>query len=178
MAKITRVCLIGPESTGKSRLAERLAQHFGATWLPEHAREYAEQRENKLTSDDVEQIARGHMKTEDRRPRTEDLVILDTDLISTVVYARHYYGKVPQWIVEEARKRRADLYLLLGTDVPWIADSARDTGGEGRQDLFDAFGAALDEFECEWVIMSGDWEERFRSSVAAISGNRPPATGN
>jgi HTH-type transcriptional regulator, transcriptional repressor of NAD biosynthesis genes len=178
LAKITRVCLIGPESTGKSRLAERLAQHFGATWIREFAREYAEGRGNRLSYDDCEAIARGQIALLEIGGMAAALQILDTDLISTVVYARHYYGKVPQWIVEEARKRRADLYLLLGTDVPWIADSARDTGGEGRQDLFDAFRAALDEFECEWVIMSGDWEERFRSSVAAISGNRPPATGN
>jgi HTH-type transcriptional regulator, transcriptional repressor of NAD biosynthesis genes len=178
LAKITRVCLIGPESTGKTRLAERLAQHFVGTWLPEHAREYAEERENQLSYDDVEAIARGQIQIADRGSQIAGLVIHDTDLISTVVYARHYYGRVPEWIVEEATKRRADLYLLLDTDVPWIADSARDTGGESREDLFDAFRAALDEFECEWVIISGDWEERFRSSVAAISGNRPPATGN
>lgn len=178
MAQISRVCLIGPESTGKSRLAERLARHFGATWLPEHAREYAEQRENKLTAGDVEAIARGHMDSEARNARAGVLLILDTDLISTVVYARHYYGRVPEWIVEEARRRRADLYLLMDTDVPWIADAARDSGGEGREDLFDSFLRALDEFECEWVIISGDWEERFRSGVAAISGDRQPATGN
>ena len=159
-------------------LAQRLAEHFGARWLPEHAREYAEKRDNKLTADDIEAIARGHMATEDRGPRTEDIVILDTDLISTVVYARHYYGRVPEWIVEEARHRRAGLYLLMDTDVPWIADSARDTGGAGREDLFDAFRRTLDEFECEWVIISGDWEDRFRSAVAAITGNRQPSTGN
>ena len=149
-------------------LAQRLAEHFGGTWLPEHAREYAEKRDNKLSADDVEAIARGQMATEDRGPRTEDVVILDTDLISTIVYARHYYGRVPDWIVEEARERRADLYLLMDTDVPWIADSARDTGGEGREDLFDAFRNALDEFDATWTVISGDWDERFRQASTAI----------
>ena len=177
MAKVTRVCLIGPESTGKTRLAERLAQHFGASWVREFAREYAEQR-GALSFDDCEAIARGQISLFESGGMAAALQILDTDLISTVVYARHYYGRVPDWIVDEARQRRAALYLLMDTDVPWIADPARDTGGEGREDLFDSFRRALDEFECEWVIMSGDWEDRFRSAVAAITGRRQPSTGN
>ncbi|HEX7420599.1 MAG TPA: ATP-binding protein [Thermoanaerobaculia bacterium] len=172
MAKITRVCLIGPESTGKSRLAERLAQHFGATWIREFAREYAEQRKNQLSYDDVEAIARGHIQIADRGSQIAGLVIYDTDLISTVVYARHYYGRVPEWIVEEATKRRADLYLLLDTNVPWIADSARDTGGESRENVFDAFRAALDESKANWTIISGSWQERFNRASAAISALR------
>lgn len=170
MAKITRVCLIGPESTGKSQLAARLSEHFNAPWIPEYAREYAEARGNRLSYDHVEHIARGHIESEARGPRPEaGLIVMDTDLISTVVYSRHYYGRVPDWVVEEARKRAADIYLLMDTDVPWVADAARDTGGDEREDLFDRFRAALDEFEVRWTVISGGWEERFRTSVAAIA---------
>ncbi len=174
-----RICLIGPESTGKTQLAQRLAEHFDTSWVPEFARQYAEAHANRLTYDDVEPIAKGELsQLPNPESRIPNPVFLDTDLISTVVYARHYYGRCPDWIVEEAHTRRADLYLLMDTDVEWKADAARDTGGEGREELFDAFRAALDEFETNWVIISGDWEERFRSAVAAITGNRQPATGN
>ena len=168
MAKITRVCLIGPESTGKTRLAARLARHFDATSIREYAREYAEERGNRLTINDVDAIARGQIEIADRGSRIAGLVIHDTDLISTVVYSRHYYGRVPGWIVEEATKRRADLYLLLDADVPWIADAARDTGGEGRENLLEAFRRALDEFETNWALIRGSWEERFERAAAAI----------
>jgi len=163
MASLTRICLIGPECTGKSTLAERLAKHFGATWVPEFAREHALSRNDALTFDDVEPIAKGHIN---RPPATGNLIIYDTDLISTVVYSRHYYGRAPEWVVEEARRRRADLYLLMDTDVPWQPDAARDRGGEAREDLFDEFRRTLDEFETRWTIISGDWEERFRSAAA------------
>lgn len=155
-----RICLIGPESTGKSTLAARFASELGATWVHEFAREYAEVHGNDLTAADVEPIARGQMENEDLA--TGDLIILDTDLISTVVYARHYYGGCPAWIEEEARRRRADLYLLMDTDLAWEADAARDAGGDDREDLFDQFRAALDEFETRWNIVSGQGEERWR----------------
>lgn len=155
-----RICLTGPECTGKTALARRAERELGLAWVEEYAREYAEQRGNALTADDVEPIARGQMASLDRA--AGELLVLDTDLISTVVYARHYYGACPAWIEEEARRRRADLYLLLDTDVAWQPDPARDAGDEAREDLFDAFRAALDEFETKWEIVSGDWEERWR----------------
>ena len=163
MAQIPRVCLIGPESTGKSALAAALARHFGLPWKPEYAREYAEARSGELTAADVEPIARGEMALLERGDR-----ILDTDLLSTVVYARHYYGSCPSWIEEEAARRTADLYLLMDTDLVWIADGARTAGGDDREDQFDAFRAALDEFGCRWVVVSGSWEERFKTVLSAM----------
>ena len=155
-----RICLTGPECTGKTSFARRLSRELGVPWIAEFAREYV-MSHPLLTADDVEPIARGEMALLDSI--SAPLVILDTDLISTVVYARHYYGSCPKWIEAEARVRRADLYLLLDTDVPWTADPARDAGGEMREDLFDAFRAALDEFETQWQIVSGDWESRWRA---------------
>lgn len=153
-----RICLTGPECTGKTTLAQRLVREFEGSWVPEFAREYALRVARELTADDVEPIARGELALLDANP---DARVLDTDLISTVVYARHYYGACPEWIVREARTRRADLYLLLDTDVPWLPDPARDASGDAREDLFDAFRAALDEFETSWTIVSGGWEERW-----------------
>lgn len=171
METITRVCLIGPESTGKSQIAAAVAEHdTRVVVVPEFAREYALQRGNDLSYDDVEPIARGAIEWMERA--SGPIVVLDTDLISTVVYSRHYYGRVPQWIEVEARRRRADLYLLMDTDVAWKPDPARDSGGDAREDLFDAFRAALDEFETHWQIVSGAWEERVRVARAAVVGFR------
>lgn len=162
-----RICLTGPESTGKSALSARAAREFGVTWVREYARDYVEQHGNDLTADDVEPIARGEIANLDRA--TGNIIVLDTDLISTVVYARHYYGQCPQWIEDEARKRRADLYLLLDTDIDWLPDPARDSGGDAREDLFVAFRAVLDEFEAHWEIVSGNFEERWQRVAAAVT---------
>ena len=167
-----RICLIGPECTGKSELGQRLARELNAVYVPEFARQHAEQCGHALAAADVEPIARGHVANEDA-VRDAERVVLDTDLISTVVYARHYYGHCPQWIEEEARQRRADLYLLMDTDIAWQPDSARDAEGDVREDLFDAFRAALDEFETRWTIVSGTGEDRWRALLSASSRAAP-----
>lgn len=170
MASISarRICLIGPECTGKTTLAARLSRDLLIPWVPEFAREYAEARNNELTAADVEPIARAEMANLDR---VEGPAILDTDLVSTVVYARHYYRECPEWIVDEARRRAADLYLLLDTDLPWTPDPARDSPGDAREDLFDAFRATLEELETRFDIVSGSWEERLARISELVHGH-------
>ncbi|HEV7426831.1 MAG TPA: ATP-binding protein [Thermoanaerobaculia bacterium] len=187
--QLTSVCLIGPECTGKTTLAEELAIHFGAPWVPEFAREYAERVGRLLTYDDVEAIARGQMANEDsakgdaKRSQasetcasTEDLLILDTDLISTVVYSRHYYGRCPEWIEAEAKARKGDLYFLTDIDVPWTADGVRDTVA-ARAALHGQFANALANFGANFVTLSGDWEQRWKTAVTQLDSllDRPPA---
>ena len=126
MTKTRRIVVCGPESTGKSVLAAALAMRLDAPLLPEASRAYGEQRAREgrtLTIADVDPIARLTIDQEDEgHAGAPALVVLDTDLISTVVYARHYYGSCPSWIETEARARRGDLYLLCDIDVPWMAD--------------------------------------------------------
>jgi NadR type nicotinamide-nucleotide adenylyltransferase len=169
MAPLTRICLTGPECVGKSTLAERLARDLGGTYVPEFAREYVLRLNHQLTVDDVGPIATGQIALEDQRTRgSAGLVFLDTDLISTVVYARHYYGACPMWIERAAAVRRADLYLLLDIDVPWHHDPARDPAPSARETLYTRFAETLDEFAATWQVISGDWTHRERAARELI----------
>jgi NadR type nicotinamide-nucleotide adenylyltransferase len=167
-----RVCLIGPECTGKTTLAARLAEHFNAPWVPEFAREYASRVARPLTVDDVEPIARGQIALVDAAPK-DGLVIFDTDLISTVVYATHYYGQCPEWIEAAAAARKADLYLLTDIDVPFIADSLRDSAAP-REMLYDNFAGTLKNYEANVVPITG---ERLAAAITQLDSlrDRPPA---
>lgn len=165
--RVRRVTVTGSESTGKTSLAQRLALRFETVSVPEFSRDYALQKGAPLDVSDVEPIARGQMRSEDAlRQRAGELIILDTDLVSTVVYAKHYYGTCPLWIEHSARKRLADLYLLCDIDVPWVADAARDRPA-ARHAIHAAFVEHLERYGVRYALVRGSRDEREASAVSA-----------
>ena len=163
-----KVVLTGSESTGKTELAHRLAARFQAPIAEEFVRDYAAQRGGVLGFADHGPIAKGQMASEDAAiARAKDLVILDTDLVSTVVYCDHYFGRCPPWIEEKAVERAADLYLLMLPDIPWIADGVRDRG-ERREEMHMLFKAKLQALRIRFVEIGGDREARLASAVRAV----------
>ena len=168
-----RVVVTGSECTGKTTLAGDLARQFGTVCVAEYAREYLDRKVATaglpLDERDVEPIARGQIAAEDRGAATaKRLLVLDTDLVSTTVYARHYYGACPAWIDQAARDRRGDLYLLCDIDVPWVADSVRDRPHH-REHIHALFVEALNTLGAPYVLIRGSWAARLTTAVAAVS---------
>jgi NadR type nicotinamide-nucleotide adenylyltransferase len=167
-----RVCVTGPESTGKTSLAQRLAEWAKTEWVPEASRSYAERKVEPLGAEDVGPIAREHIALADAaaaraRQRGATMLVLDTDLLSTVVYARHYYGAAPRWVERAERERRAELYLLCEVDVPWIPDGIRDRP-ENREEMFALFERALTSRRAHVVRVRGDWDTRWTTARDAV----------
>jgi NadR type nicotinamide-nucleotide adenylyltransferase len=164
-----RIVLTGPEASGKTTLAKALARNFRAAWLPEQARMYAEQVTRPLTAADAEIIARRTINAADAALANDPpLLLFDTDLISTVVYVRHYYGPCPAWIEDAARERRGDLYLLCAPDLPWTSDGVRDRPAQ-RQEIFALFEGAMKEFDCTVVDVAGAGIARERDALSAAT---------
>lgn len=177
---LIRVCLTGPESTGKTTLAQRLATWADTDWVPEASRAYAERKGAPLTARDVGPIAREHVTLADAaaervRERGGRLLVLDADLLSTVIYGRHYYGRAPAWVERQERRRRADLYLLCDVDVPWVPDGIRDRP-ENRAEMLALFEHALRRRHARVARVSGDWDTRWnvaREAVRTLLGHSP-----
>ena len=172
-ARPRRIVVIGGECTGKTTLASDLAARFALPWLPEASRLRAEQvalqEGRELTAGDVEPIAHLHCAAEDVAAASDPrAIILDADLLSTVVYARHYYGSCPPWIEAEARSRLADLYLLHAPDVPWISDGVRDRPSE-RAEIHGRFTDLLRAWRAPVVEVSGDWARRREIAEQAVT---------
>ncbi len=169
-----RIVVTGSESTGKTTLARDLAAALGTVWIPEYARDYATVRHGVLTVDDVEPIGRGQAAREDAAiallPADRDIV-LDTDLVSTMIYGEHYYDSCPPWVQEQAVLRRGDLYLLSATDLPWEADGVRDQP-LARRELQQKFAARLEALGATVLPVEGTGARRLQSALAAVRGWR------
>ena len=155
-----KVGIIGPESTGKSVLAQDLAEQFKGTYVPEYAREFVERKgSTEVTYDELCGIARHQIEEITSLPFREEpevgLYFFDTELIVTKVWFEYAFGQVPEWMEEAVRRYPMDCYLLTYPDIPWIPDSARCNGSEEiRLELFDRYEREIKELDKPYFIIT------------------------
>lgn len=164
-----KIVITGPESTGKTTLAEQLAAHYMGDFVPEYARQYVENLQRPYVFDDVEIIARkqlaDYLAYEKRKNR---IVFFDTYLIITKVWFDVVFKQSPKWITEHLENCKVDLFLVCNTDIPWVADSVRENGGEMREELFQLYINELNNFNLKYFIIKGEGEKRLSSAIQAI----------
>ena len=170
MSRPKRILILGPESTGKSTLAEKLAKHFAEPWVPEVAREYLEKLDRPYAYEDLLQIGKQQMRTEDELAlQAHNYLFCDTDLRVIQVWSQHRYGKVDPWVLEEIARRTYDLILLCATDLPWQADPLREHPDlEMRQEFFAQYLQLTKQSDFPFKIIDGDPIKRISAAVEAI----------
>lgn len=169
MSSTLRIVVTGSECTGKTTLAEALSKHYGTVVVPELARIFVEEQGRAPELTDVETIAQGQLDLEKRlTPEAKGILILDTDLLSSVVYSRHYYGDCPVWVEKRLLEGPGDLYLLCDIDVPWSPDGAQRDRGDRRESMQDLFRTALADRGLEFVEIRGSLSDRVDRAIRAI----------
>ena len=167
---LKRVCVFGPESTGKSTLTQHLAEHYNTVYVHEYARPYLAPKGGKCVYEDIPYIARGQIAAEHALTRQANRVLFcDTDNLTTTIWSEVYFNECPEWIYKQAAEHHYDLTLLLNIDVPWVDDQQRDLAHK-REEFFELCRNRLEKYNRNYVVISGDWAERFETSVKAIDG--------
>lgn len=165
MFKTKKIVLTGPESTGKSTLAQQLANHFSVPCVAELARNFISNLGRHYTQSDVLEIARLQIEEEDRILNVGyKAVFFDTDLIITKIWLQHVYQYCPNWIDEALRKNPADIHLLCYYDLIWEPDALRENP-DIRPLLFEKYENEIKSFNFNYSIIKGDGEERFKNAV-------------
>ncbi|MBL0743383.1 AAA family ATPase [Chryseolinea lacunae] len=155
---VKKICFFGPESTGKSTMAQRMAAHYHTEFVPEVARELL--TSNDFTLDDIAAIGHAQYNRVIEKTQTANkLLFCDTDAITTQIYSRHYLNAVPEIVHELEHKVTYDLYFLMDIDVPWIADGLRDLG-DHREKMLHVFRAALEQRNIPFIDVRGSYEQR------------------
>ena len=130
-----KIGIVGPESSGKSTLAEALAAEMQLPLFKEYGRTYMEQYKElwPYSFMDIKAIALQQID-EISHPAG----IFDTELIITKVWFLHKYHFVPAWVDEAIKAYPMDCYILCYPDLPWFPDTGRENG-DIRQALFDEY---------------------------------------
>lgn len=165
---LKRVCIFGPESTGKSTLTANLAKHFETVAVPEYARTFMETIDNALNEADLPIFARGMQASEEALAHRANRVIFsDTDALTTIIWSEWLYKRVDDSIASIAARQKHDLYLLLDVDVPWVNDPQRHLPQE-RETFLASCKQKLTEQGRPYVLISGTFEERLQKAIKAV----------
>lgn len=164
---VKKICFYGPESTGKSTLAKKMADLYQTEFVPEVARELI--TSNDFTVDDIVRIGYAHLERVEEKVKTANKILFcDTDAITTQIYSRHYLQFIPDILFELERKVRYDLYFLMDIDVAWVADGLRDLGGE-REKMFRTFQEELQLRKIPYLLVKGNHQEREKFVMGVIN---------
>ena len=148
---LNRIVITGPESTGKSELTEKLANHFGGIAVPEYARDFISSLErpykNPMSMLFVESKSNRLARIESMR----DPIFFDTGLIITKIWLEMVFNFKP-WMDRSGYKiSEIDLYLLCAPDIPWIPDPLRENGGAMREVLFELYKKNLEAYNLPYT---------------------------
>lgn len=167
-----KIVLTGPESTGKTTLAEQLAAAFDTDWLPEFAREYIGQLERPYLFEDLKIIAKGQVKSENQFlvsavNKDYEFLFFDTDLITIKIWSEDKFEKTDPWILNEIENRDYDFYLLCKPDLEWQFDPQREDSNR-LDELFEMYKKELIALKKPFAIIEGEGHARFEKAIKTI----------
>lgn len=162
-----KVCVFGPESTGKSTLTTQLAAHYATIGVHEYARDLIEANQN-ITAVDMPLIARTQQHWIDAAlDNANRLIITDTDALATTIWSRWLFGTSDQEVEAIAQAQPCDFYLLLSPDLPWVRDDVRYFENRG-QEFFDDCRATLERHHRPYAVIGGHGDARLNNAIAAL----------
>lgn len=165
-----KIAITGPESTGKSTLAEALAKYFRTEYIPEYSRTYLENFEGRYSEDDVVEIAKGqHKLIVEKKEYSQNILIADTEIIVCKIWVEYVFKHSNATIDNILKEQDFDLYLLCDIDLPWTYDPLRENPNpEERKELFEIYRNTLTEMNLPFEIVRGNDEERISNAINII----------
>ena len=164
-----RIGIVGPEASGKTKLAQQLANRFAGVYIEEYARTYVMRKGSlDVSYDELCSIAKHQIEemknlTAKRSYSDSGLtaersnsaaVFFDTELLVTKVWFSYAFHRVPEWLDQAISAYPMDLYLLTYPDLPWVQDGARYNGSDAiRLELFDRYRQEIEALGIPYYII-------------------------
>lgn len=165
---VKRLCFLGGESSGKTTLAQALAERFSTEWVREYGRELWDRKSGKLEFSDMLEIAREQVARESLSAgQARRLLLCDTSPLTTLFYSQAMFGQVDQEL-EELAKRPYDFVFLCSPDFPFVQDGTRkDDNFRWRQ--HDWYISELKKRGIRYHVLQGPLESRIEKVTAVVN---------
>ncbi len=161
---ITNVVFFGAPSSGKTTLAERMAQEYDTVWMPEYGREYWDkhQKDRRLTLEQLVEIAEGHLDREEKLLREANrFLFTDTNALTTYLFSQYYHGSAYEKLADLAEQcvGRYDVVFVCDIDIPY--DDTWDRSGDANRIIFqEGIIEDLTKRKILYFVLRGDVEKR------------------
>lgn len=170
---VTNVVFVGAPSTGKTTIAQTMAERFKTKWMPEYGREFWEQNHvnRRLTKQQLLTIAEKHIKQETELiNQSNTYLFTDTNAVTTFMFGKQYHGSVhPQLeALALSAEKRYDLWFLCADDIPY--EDTWDRSGELSRTHFQyQIESDLKVRKIPYIKLSGDPEQRMKRVKNVLS---------
>jgi HTH-type transcriptional regulator, transcriptional repressor of NAD biosynthesis genes len=165
---VPRLCLLGGESSGKTTLAQALAQRLKTVWVAEYGRERWEELGGRIMSaKELLHVAQVQVRREiDAAQQARGWLVCDTSPLTTLQYCLIDHGQAPDELHRLAR-RPYDLVVLCDGDFRFVQDGTR------RDDAFRGLQQArtidaLRRIGMPWLVAKGSVDERIEQVLSAL----------
>jgi nicotinamide riboside kinase len=169
------VALVGAESTGKTALAqalaERLARDTGlrVAWVSEELRDWCEREGRTPCPEEQLGIAQAQQRRIEAAAAAHDLVVADTTPLMTAVYSELLFDDRSLHAMAAGFQRRCAATLLTALDLPWVADGHQRDGAHVRTPVDRLVRGLLLAHGLSWSVVHGEGDQRLESALDALS---------
>lgn len=171
-----KIAVLGAESTGKSELGLQLAQHLQSQnhlvqhipevlrhWCNEHGRTPKQNEQFAIATEQTQRI----QAAIDAEPKSS-FVVADTTALMVAIYSQHYFAD--DSLIAEAivQHRQFDVTLLMGLDIPWVADGIQRDGAHIRATIDARIRQALTQANIPYRVVYGTGQARLHSALCSL----------
>ncbi len=162
-----KILITGPESSGKTTLAESIAQKLGFSFVREMARPYLALRGTEYAYDDLYEIALLQRYEEKMHLDKGETTICDTDLLTIIIWSQEKFGRVDQQMIDWWQESKPKHTFLCSPDIPWEYDPFRENQHD-RDRLLDIYKCHLLHHHCEYTVIHGTKEHRLQQVIEVL----------
>lgn len=158
---VQKIAILGAESSGKSNLAEALAQHYQTVWVPEYLREFVDHHQRVPHSEEQLHIAQTQRAREQQAMVVaKNFLFCDTTPLMTALYSRHYFTELDPELVRLEHQHDYSFTIVTAPDFPWTPDGLQRESPAVRDRVHRELLDLLEMREIPFILVEGSLASR------------------